>query len=117
MIRPSEFLDKFDKAFDLVNLWVDTRKQNIIDEIFWIEQNYENINSLRRYILKCAGFKDEKMNELYSRQLLAYPDAKVQSLAEVRANFLYRQLQNMQNIKIENKPLKIIVCELKLQGR
>ena len=117
MVRPSDILGKIDKACDITNFWNDIRKRNIKDEIFWIGQNYENPNILRCYILKCADFKNDKANELYARQLLEYPDEKVQRVADLRANYLYCQMQNLQNSKIDHKLLKIITHELKLLGR
>ncbi len=117
MVRPSDFLDSIDKVCDIMNFWTDINKRKIADEIFWLGQNYENPNVLRCYILKCADFKDNKANESYARQLFEYSDEKVQRLADLRANYLYSQLQNLQNSKIDHKPLKIIIHELKLLGR
>lgn len=117
MIKPSDFLDAWDKTFDIANLWNDSCRQNIINEILWLDQNFENIDALRGHILSCVNFKDPKVNEQYARQVLDYTDKRVQDMAELRAKFLYAQLQNIQKGKIENMPLKIIVRELKLQGR
>ncbi len=114
MIKPSYFLDALDKTFDIANL---CRKQKIIDEILWINQNFENIDVLRGHILSCVDFKNQRVNEAYARKVLGYSSAKVKSIVELRANFLYAEFRNVQNEKIENKPLKIIVQELKLQGR
>ncbi len=117
MIKPSDFLDAFDKTVDIINLWTDFRRQEIIDEILWLDQNYENIDALRGYILNRVDFKNKLANIDYARKVLEYSDAKIQQLAELRANFLHAELRNFQSEKIENKPLKIIVHELKAQGR
>ena len=117
MIKASYFLDALDKTFDIANLWINFRKQKIIDKILWINQNFENIDVLRGHILSCVDFKNQRVNEAYARKVLGYSSAKVKSIVELRANFLYAEFRNVQNEKIENKPLKIIVQELKLQGR
>lgn len=117
MIKPSDFLDAFDKTADIINIWTDFRRQGIIDEILWLDQNYENIDALRGYILKHVDFKNKIANEDYARKVLGYSDTKIQQLAELWANRLYAELRNVQSGKIENKPLKIIVHELKAQGR
>ena len=94
-----------------------TAFKSCIDEILWIDQNFDNIDVLREHILNFIDFKDKKANEQFARQVLGYTDKRVQNIAELRAKFLYARLQNIQNGKIENIPLKIIVRELKLQGR
>ena len=117
MVRSSDFLDRIDKACCVTNFLADIHKRNIADEIFWLGQNYENPNILRCYLLECANFKDDKANESYARHLFEYSDEKVQRLVDLRANYLYSQLQNSQNCKIDHKPLKIIIHELKLMGK
>ena len=117
MIKPSDFLDAFDKTADIINLWTYFRRQEIIDDILWLDQNYENIDALRGYILKRVDFKNKIANEDYARKVLGYSDIKIQRLAELWANRLYAELLNVQNGRIENKPLKIIAHELKAQGR
>lgn len=117
MIKPSDFLDAFDKTFDIANFWADFRKKKIIDEILWIDQNFENIDTLRRHILSLVAFNDQKANESYARKVLGYSDTRVQDIAELRAKFLYAEFRNVQNGKIENIPLKIIIQELKARGR
>ena len=117
MIKPSDFLDAFDKTADIINIWTDFRRQGIIDEILWLDQNYENIDALRGYILKHVDFKNKIANEDYARKVLGYSDTKIQQFAEFWANCLYAELRNVQSGKIDNKPLKIIVHELKARGR
>ena len=117
MIKPSDFLDAFDKTADIINLWTDFRRQEIIDEILWLDQNHDNIDALRGYILNHIDFKNEIANMDYARKVLGYSDTKIQRLAELWANCLYAELLNVQSGRIENKPLKIIVHELKTQGR
>lgn len=116
MNKPSDFLDAFDKSVDIVNLLIDSRRQEIIDEILWLDQNYENIDALRWYILKHVDFKNKIANIDYAQKVLEYSDTKMQRLAELWANSLYAELRNVQSGKIENKPLKIIVQELKSRG-
>lgn len=117
MIKPSDFFDALDKTADIINLWTDFRRQKIIGEILWLDQNYENIDALRGYILNRIDFKNKMANEDYARKVLGYSDMKIQRLAELWANRLYAELRNVQSGRIENKPLKIIVRELKLQGK
>ena len=117
MIKPSEFLDAFDKTIDIANLQADVSGQRIIDDILWLDQNYENIDALRGYILNRVDFKNKIANEDYARKVLGYSDTKIQRLAELWANRLYAELRHVQSGKIKNKPLKIIVHELKVQGR
>lgn len=62
MIKPSDFLDAFDKTADIINLWTDFRRQEIIDEILWLDQNYKNIDALRGYILKRVDFINKIMS-------------------------------------------------------
>ena len=116
MIKQSDFLDAVDRVCDIKNFRADICSRDIIDEILWIDQNFENIDALRKHILKCANFKCKKANEQYAREVLDYPDKRVQDVAELRAMFLYLQLRNIQSGKIDNRPLKIIVQELKLWG-
>ena len=117
MIKPSDFLDALDKTADIINLLTDFRSQEIIDEILWLDQNYENIDALRGYILNHVDFKNKIANEDYARKVLGYSDMKIQQLAELWANRLYAELRNVQSGKIKNKPLKIIVHELKERGK
>ena len=117
MIKPSDFLDALDKTIDIANLRADVSGQRIIDDILWLDQNYENIDALRGYILNRVDFKNEIANMDYARKVLGYSDTKIQRLAELWANRLYAELRNVQSGKIENKPLKIIVHELKARGK
>lgn len=113
MNKPSDLFDALDKTLEVRNLAIDMQKQNLTDEILWIDANYENINALRNYLLNCANFNNNVVKLDYANQLLSYSDSRIQDLAEQRANILYRGIQSIDNCKIDNKPLKLIVIELK----
>ena len=113
MNKPSDVLDAFDKALDVRNLWIDMQKQYIINEILWIDANYENTNSLRKHLLKCAGFNNRDANISYAKQLCSYSDKQIQEMVETRANVLYYGILRMESNKIDSKPLKLIVQELR----
>lgn len=113
MNKTSDFFDAMDKATDLRNIIVDMQKQKLIDEITWLYQNYDNIDALCAYWLNCANFNNIAANLSYAQQFKSYSVEKIHSLIELRANFLYGQLQGLDYSKIDTKPLKLIIHELK----
>ena len=115
--KPSDVLDTLDKAADIGNFWLDIRRQILIDEIQWIDANYENTASLRKYLLECAGFDNVVANISYAKRLNSYSDKQIQKIVAARANVLYQRILRIENNKVDNKPLKLIVQELKLSNR
>lgn len=113
MNKSSDLFDALDKTLEVCNFAIDVQVRKLIDEILWIDTNYENIDVLRNYLLKCANFNNTVANIEYANQLRLYPDSRVQDLAEERANSLYKSVLTTKNSKIENKPIKLIVQELK----
>lgn len=113
MNKPSNFFDALDKTLEIRNWTIDVQVQNLIDEILWIDANYDNIDALRNYLLKCANFNNAVANVEYAHQLNSYTDSYIQNLVEERANILYGRILTTKNSKLDNKPIKLIVQELK----
>ena len=107
MNKPSDRLDFVDKVLDLRNFYLENQKQHINHEIVWLNENYEDIQSLRQYL---SSF-------LPTEQVLQFSDKTVQELAEIRGNYLFSQFCVLNNQKIKTQPLKIIVQELKCLGQ
>ena len=107
MDRLSDRLDFLDKILDLRNYYIESQKQNIMNEIEWLETNIENIAILRSYFI----------NTLHMGQAMQLNDNAIQQLAEIRGNNLYSYLCGMSQQKVETKPLKFIVQELKHFGQ
>lgn len=107
MDRLSDRLDVLDKVLDLRNEYIESQKQNIVNEIKWLEANTENIENLRSYFI----------NTLYMRQAIQYDDSAIQQLAEIRGNYLYSCLCGISQQKVETRPLKCIVQGLKCFGQ
>lgn len=87
--------------------------RKLIDKILWIDTNYENIDALRNYLLKCINFNNTVASIEYANQFRSYTDRQVQNLAKERANILHKRMWAKENCKIENKPIKLIIQELK----
>lgn len=109
----SNILNNTDKVSDLNNFFIDFQKRKIINEINWLYQNYDDMNAISAYWLNLANFNNTAANLLYRQQFRSYSVEKMHHLVELRANFLYGQLKNLDNYKIDNKPLKVIIQELK----
>ena len=109
----SNILNNTDKVSDLNNFFIDFQKRKIINEINWLYQNYDDMNAISAYRLNLANFNNTAANLLYRQQFRSYSVEKMHHLVELRANFLYGQLKNLDNYKIDNKPLKVIIQELK----
>lgn len=107
MNKLSDRIDFMDKILDLRNYYIDYQRQRVVNEIKWLEANNNNIDSLRSYF----------MNVLNMRQVKQFSDDDIQQLAEIRGNNLYSDLRGMSQQKIETKPLKILVQELKYFGQ
>ena len=48
MNRPSDMFDLLDKSAEFYNFFIDMDNQRIQQEINWLNDNYENIYTLRR---------------------------------------------------------------------
>lgn len=107
MNKPSDRLDFVDKVLDLRNFYLENQKQHINHEIVWLNENYEDIQSLRQYL---SSF-------MPTEQVLQFSDKTVQELTEIRGNYLFSQFCGLDQQKVETKPLKIIVQELKNLGQ
>ena len=113
----SDIIDAFNKTSDFKNLVIDLQKCKIINEIDWLYRNYDDIDAISAYWLNLADFNNTAANLSYRQQFRTYSVEKIHNLVELRANFLYSQLTNLDNCKIDNKPLKVIVEELKALGQ
>lgn len=107
MSKPSDRLDLFDKIMDLRNFYLENQKRHISSEIFWLDEHYEDIQSLRQYLL--SFLRMERVGQL--------DDKDIQGLVEIRVNYLFSQFCGLEQQKVETKPLKIIVQELKHLGQ
>ena len=112
----SDGMDFIDKGIEVHNFFMEMEKQRIINEIQWINLNFNNISNLRNYFLSLAKFNNNFQVAQYANQLNLYSADKIQNMALYRANFLYSSLQRCDNNKIDNKPLKWIVQTLKLNN-
>lgn len=107
MNRLSDRIDFIDKVLDLRNYYIESQKQNIANEIEWLETNIENTANLRSYFI----------NTLHMGQAIHFSDEDIKQLAEIRGNNLYLYLCGISQQKVETKPLKFIVQELKHFGQ
>lgn len=107
MNKPSDRLDFVDKIMNLRNFYLENQKRNISNEIIWLDEHYEDIQSLRQYL---SSF-------LRMERVVRLSDKAVQDLAEIRVNYLFSQFQGLDHQEVETKPLKIIVQELKCLGQ
>lgn len=110
MNKISEQLDMFDKSADINNFFIDLQKQNIINEMNWLNQNYYNELALKQHFFTVYN---DMRNVL---QIPIYSLKQLQNLAEFRANYLYNCLNNSNSQKIDTKPLKAIIEMLRLSG-
>ncbi len=107
MNNMSDRLDFFDKSMDLYNYYIENQKRNIVNDIRWIEKNAENPDELRLFFSKF--FQMEYLQQL--------SDEDLQQMALIQGNYLFSQLQGLENKKVNNNPLKMIVQELKIFGK
>lgn len=107
MNKLSDKLDFLDKAMDLHNYFIESQRQAIINEIVWLELNEQKPINLRSHFLQLLSLE----------RVAQISDKELQQLAEMRGNYLYSQLCGLGQQKIENKPLKIIVQQLKNSGQ
>ena len=107
MVKLSDRLDGVDKVMDLRNYFIDNQKQAISQEIRWLADNENKPENLRQYF---AHFLREE-------RIMQIGDDGLNQLAEVRGNCLYSQFCGLEQRKINNKPLKFIVQELKCLGQ
>ena len=103
----SNRLDFADKVLDLHNYYIDSQKQRIIDEITWLEASIDDVEKLRLHLSTFLHM--DRVNRLH--------DEAIRQLAEIRGNHLYSQISELNQQKVETKPLKIIVQELKCLGQ
>lgn len=105
MNNKSDFLDMGEKLAELHNIYLDNQKGRIKKEIMLIDRMMDNIVELRKYMATIL--------EPGREQILS--DSAIKSLAEIRANYLYNDLNKLGS-KIETMPLKVIVKCLKANG-
>lgn len=107
MNKPSDRVDYVDKALEVHNSYIDIQVENFSNEIQWLDENFENILSLRQHLAQFLPFN--RVSEL--------SDDSIKSLAIIRANHLNEQIQHLKSRKINNMPLKAIVQGLKFRGQ
>lgn len=106
MNKPSDTLDLWDKILDWRNQEIENRKREIVNEIYWLDENAENFQALQIHFVKI--YRPIIVIQLNERQL--------QMLTEIRINDLYSFLQRLSNQKTNHLPIKVIVQELKAKG-
>ena len=107
MEKLSDRLDRVDKAMDLRNYFIDNQKRVISQELHWLADNENKPKNLRLYFA----------NFLCEEEIIRIGDGGLNQLAEIRGNYLYSQVCGLEQQKIDNRPLKIIVQELKCFGQ
>ena len=107
MDKLSDRLDRVDKAIDLRNYYIDNRKQAISQEIHWLADNENNPKNLRLYF---AHF-------LCKERIIRIGDRGLSQLAEIRGSYLSSQFRRLEQQKMDNRPLKFIMWELKCFGQ
>lgn len=115
--KPSDIGDACDKMADINNHIVDNKKQKLKDEIDLLWENRYNPDALRKYFLDCFSKDNFIARVIYAKQLRSYTVKKLYDMAELRANVLYRRINNLDFSKVDNMPLKVIVQELKALGQ
>ena len=103
----SDRLDGVDKVMDLRNYYIDNQKQVISQELCWLADNENKPENLQQYFT----------NFLREERITQIGDEGLHQLAEIRGNYLYSQFCELEQQKIDNRPLKFIVQELKCLGR
>ena len=107
MDKLSDRLDRVDKAMDLRNYYIDNQKQAISQEIHWLADNENKPENLRLYFA----------NFLRKERIIRIDDRGLSQLAEIRGNYLYSHFRRLEQQKMDNRPLKFIVWELKCFGQ
>lgn len=107
MYKLSNRLDRVDKAMDLRNYYIDNQKQAISQEIRWLADNENKPKNLRLYFA----------NFLCKEEIIRIGDRGLSHLAGIRGNYLYSQFRRLEQQKINSRPLKFIVQELKCLGQ
>lgn len=107
MVKLSNRLDGIDKVMDLRNYYIDNQKRVISQELRWLADNENKPENLRQYFT----------NFLREERIMQIGDEGLNQLAEIRGNYLYLQFCGLEQRKINNKPLKLIVQELKCLGQ
>lgn len=113
MNKPSNILDLLDKSAEWHNFFIDMNNNSIAQEINWLNDNYNNIRLLKSYFLRFVDPRNFNCYIKYVDYLNSLSDAEVQSAAQDRANVLYAHMKYNEQRKIDNKPLKLIVEEMK----
>lgn len=107
MDKLSDRLDRVDKAMDLRNCFIDNQKQAISQEINFLADNVNKPKNLRPYFA----------NFLCAEEIIRIGDSGLSQLAEIRGNYLYSRFCGLEQQKMDNRPLKFIVWELKGFGQ
>ncbi|MDE6762269.1 MAG: hypothetical protein K2J73_01140 [Oscillospiraceae bacterium] len=107
MNKPSDRLDFVDKTVEVHNSYIDIQVETFSKEIQWLDENFENIMILRQHLAQFLPFN--RVSEI--------SDDGIKSMAILRANQLYAQIQQLRSQKIDNRPLKVIVQGLKFRGQ
>jgi hypothetical protein len=106
MNKPSDGMDLLDKGLEIHNYYIEERKRKLANEIAWVADNSSNVASLRAYL---AQYLEPKRVEELS-------DKAIEELAEIRANYLFLQMKNLGEKKVDTLPVKLIVQTLKNMG-
>ncbi len=89
MNKPSNFFDAADKVFEFQNHCIDSRKQQLINEINWLGYNYNNREILCYYFTNNANFGSQYAMLSYIMQFLDYSNEKIHYMVDIKANKLY----------------------------
>lgn len=107
MDKLSDRLDGVDKVMDLRNYYIANQKRVISQELRWLADNENKPENLQQYLA----------NFLCKERIMQIGDEGLHQLAEIRGNYLYSQFCELEQQKIDNRPLKLIVQELKCLGQ
>ncbi len=113
MNKPSNLFDLLDKSAEWHNFFIDMNNDSIAQEIKWLNDNYNNIRLLKSYFLRFVDPRNFTYYIKYVDYLNSLSDDEIKSAVQDRANALYAYMQYNEQRKINNKPLKLIVEEMK----
>ena len=117
IMKPSKVIEAIDKYAEIKNCYIDMQNSRIKGEVKFLYDNYKNISVLRQYFLRLYDIGNYITTVKYVQYLSHLSDEEIQHMAEYRANYLYCQLLNNTNNKINNMPLKKIEEILKLLNK
>ena len=115
--RASDTIDRVDKNMDFYNGLIDDQNRQIINEIHWLQDNYDNSQALRAYFLRILADKGIGNKYLYLECINRYGIEELQRIADYRANQLHIWYCNNERWKVDNSGLKPIAELLRMMGR